>query len=74
MSFRVKRMKKYNHMFDIAFTVESDNLPEDVTGREMFEGLMRRITRMIADNKNIDKEFAEACGLPADTFENVVVS
>lgn len=57
--------KKYNHAFDIAFEVKSDNEGEDVTREELFEGLLKRLASLM---KN-DDEILEACGLPFDTYE-----
>jgi len=56
---------KYNHAFDIAFEVISDNKGEDVTEEELFEGLMNRIKSL---RKN-EGEILEACGMPFDTYD-----
>jgi hypothetical protein len=56
---------KYNHAFDIAFEVISNNDGEHVTADELFEGLMYRVATL-AGNK---EELIEACGLPFDTYE-----
>lgn len=56
---------KYNHAFDIAFEVISDNEEEHVTKEELFEGLFNRISSLI---KNGD-EILEACGMPFDTYD-----
>lgn len=55
---------KYNHAFDIAFTVETDNDGEAVTAAELFAGLEARIAAL---RSNPD-EIIEACGLPFDTY------
>jgi hypothetical protein len=54
---------KYNHAFDIAFEVKTDNEGEDVTADELRRGLRNRINFMS------DDEIIEACGLPFDTYE-----
>jgi len=61
-----KSEKKYNHAFDIAFELESDNDGERVTASELMAGLLRRVADLI---QNPD-EIIEACGLPFDTYEN----
>ena len=57
--------KKYNHAFDIAFEVESDNEGKDVTREELFEGLLKRLASLIIN----EDEIVEACGMPFDTYE-----
>lgn len=56
--------KKYNHAFDIAFEVESDNDGEHVTESELIAGLLKRVANLI----NSPGEIIEACGLPFDTY------
>lgn len=55
-------MPKYNHAFDIAFEVKTDNDGEHVTADELRNGLKNRL------NNLSDDELIEACGLPFDTF------
>jgi hypothetical protein len=57
-------MSKFNHLFDIAFSVisEKEN-PDTITGRELRDALLVRIASMD------DSEFVEACGYLSDTFE-----
>ena len=65
-------MKKYNHAFTIAFTVNSDarcdrdNDKYFPTREEMFAGIKKRI----ADLENSSFEIFEATGYPFDTYEN----
>jgi hypothetical protein len=59
-------MAKYNHAFDIAFEVESDNEGDNVTAKELRDGLRKRLEGMS------DEEIVEACGLPFDTYENEI--
>ena len=61
----IPKIKRYNHAYTIAFSVESDSRDEDVTAAEMIAGLERRI-------EDIRKtgEIKEACGASYDTFEN----
>ncbi len=56
--------KKYNHVFTIAFSVESNNDGESVSKEELMEGLLKRV-KEIKDTGEIE----EACGVPVDTFE-----
>jgi len=56
-------MKKYNHMFDVAFTVNSDK--EDwvnITLEELMEGLIKRLPDLYHDG-------AEVFGF-CDTIDN----
>jgi hypothetical protein len=57
-------MSKFNHLFDIAFSVisEKEN-PDTITGRELRDALLVRIASMD------DSEFVEACEYLSDTFE-----
>jgi hypothetical protein len=60
------KVKKYNHAFDIAFEVISeDPTGENVTTEELFSGLQKRMH----DLKKSGDEIIEACGLPFDTYE-----
>lgn len=56
---------KYNHAFDIAFEVKSDNTGENVTAQELMDNLKKRVKYF----ENNMSELFEACGLPYDTFE-----
>lgn len=58
---------KYNHAFDIAFSVETDNEGDKVTADELKAGLAQRLANLLASD---DVEIIEACGLPFDTYEN----
>ena len=43
-------MKKYNHMFDIAFTVNSEKSDwESITLEELIEGLIRTLPSLYED-------------------------
>jgi hypothetical protein len=55
---------KYNHAFDIAFEVLSNNDSENVTAAELRRGLLLRLANMD------DAEIVEACGAPFDTTED----
>ena len=63
-SLPAERKGKYNHAFDIAFEVVTDNEGKNVKGAELRAGLVRRL--LITP----DDELEEACGLPHDSFEN----
>jgi hypothetical protein len=59
-------MKKYNHLFTLAFSVNSDRDKEaPVDPAEIMEAICLRV---IDIEKN--GEWDEAIGLPADTYEN----
>ena len=49
-------MKKYNHTFDFAFSLETDEEAENVAGRDLKAALLRRAMNMP------EVEFTEACG------------
>jgi len=57
------RKGKFNHAFDIAFEVVSDNDTDNVTGTELRAGILRRLLL------TSDKELEEACGKAFDSFE-----
>ena len=37
---------KYNHMYDVAFSIESNNEEEDVTVDELIEGVEKRLVQL----------------------------
>ena len=58
-------MSKYNHAFDIAFSITSeDPTGEDVTAEQMLDALISRAKTAYANG-----ELLEAIGLPFDTYE-----
>ena len=59
---------KYNHAFDIAFTVVTENEGDKVTGAEMLRGIRERVASLIDEDPTLEV-FVEACGLPFDTYE-----
>lgn len=59
--------KKFNHAFTIAFSIDSDNDGENVTNKELLQGLINRVNDIIGEE---DCDLTEACGLPFDTYEN----
>ena len=56
---------KYNHAYSICFTVDSDNTDENITAKELLEGLSRRFKDLIGS-----EEILEAVGKSFDTYEN----
>jgi hypothetical protein len=57
-------MTKYNHMFDVAFSLESNDCEaEDVTPSMLRAALLKRIILLDAEN-----EWSHACGL-CDSYE-----
>ena len=41
---------KYNHMYDVAFSIESNNEEEEVTVDELIKGLEKRIIQLKHEN------------------------
>ncbi len=37
---------KYNHMYDVAFTIETNNRESDVTVEELIEGVEKRLVQL----------------------------
>lgn len=60
-----KIMKKYNHAFTMAFSLNSNNTGDEVTEKELIRALKRRVRELESAGEAI-----EACGLPYDTYEN----
>tara|TARA_R100000234_G_C4883364_1_gene128333 strand:- start:271 stop:477 length:207 start_codon:yes stop_codon:yes gene_type:complete len=55
---------KQNHMFDVAFTVESTNNAEDVTNEEILKALAKRWASLCQELKDdLLKPYGEAFGL-----------
>ena len=63
----IRTLPKYNHAFTIAFSIESDNDGENVTAKELKDGLFKKAQEFLTSD---DIEILEACGLPYDTYEN----
>lgn len=60
-------MKKYNHMYTLAFEVVNESPDgENTTDEEIVTALLRRIASIMDGSGASD--FAEACGLPDNTF------
>jgi hypothetical protein len=57
-------MPKYNHLFAIAFGVDSDHESDGVTAAELREALDKRIRELRSDD-----EVLEACSDCGDTIE-----
>jgi hypothetical protein len=56
---------KYNHAFDIAFSIVSDHpTGEDVTAEQVREALIQRVHTAYSSG-----ELLEAIGAPFDTYE-----
>jgi hypothetical protein len=61
-------MKKYNHAFALAFSINSDHPDgDDITGEEFTAAVQRRVDDI---NSSGDLEWSEAVGIPYDTYEN----
>jgi len=59
-------VKRYNHAFTLAFSLETDNEGDKVTEEELLQAIKKRIR----DLEKVEGEIIEACGLPFDTYEN----
>ena len=58
-------MTKYNHAFDIAFSITSEHpTGEDITAEQAFNALIERARKAYASG-----ELLEAMGAPFDTYE-----
>ena len=61
-------MKKYNHAFAVAFSIDSDHpYGGDITGEQFTAAVQKRIDEI---NSSGDPEWFEAVGVPYDTYEN----
>ena len=59
-------MKKYNHQYTLAFSVDTNRHAEEHTNaHEIMAAVLKRITDI---HENC--EWDEAIGLPSDTYEN----
>ena len=56
---------RYNHAFDITFSLENENENGEATTEELIEALERRIKEL----KENPEEIIEACGYPFDTYQ-----
>ena len=61
-------MKKYNHAYTVGFCIESDNTEENVTEKELLEGLAKKLADMINDHSILDNaecfdsfDFSKTC-------------
>jgi hypothetical protein len=60
---------KQNHMFDVAFTVESTNNAEDVTNEEILKALAKRWASLCQEFKDdLHKPYGEAFGY-SDSYD-----
>ena len=57
---------RYNHAYTVAFSIESDNTGENVTPKELIEGLRRRLRELESGGDDL---VVEACGMPYDSYE-----
>jgi len=58
-------MKKYNHAFDIAFSIVSAHPSgEDITAEQALDAIIERVKKAYASG-----ELLEAMGAPFDTYE-----
>ena len=56
--------KLYNHAYEIAFSINTDNLPSKVTAQELIAGLRARLAEFEGDPDYIH----EAVGRPFDSY------
>ena len=60
---------KQNHMFDVAFAVESTNKAEDVTNEEILKALAKRWASLCQEFKDdLHKPYGEAFGY-SDSYD-----
>lgn len=57
--------KKFNHAFQIAFSVDTDNPADNVTKEELLKALKNKVDEIEATG-----EILEAVGAPYDSYEN----
>ncbi len=57
-------MKRFNHAFTIAFSVETENEGDKVTKEELMKGLRLKMEEIVKEDN-----MTECCGLPYDTYE-----
>lgn len=57
--------KKFNHIFTIAFSVDTDNDGENVTKEELMDSLRAKVSELEQTG-----EIEDMVGLPIETFEN----
>lgn len=64
-------MPKFNHMYTIAFTVDSFRKDaEDVTAAMLTAAILKRVSEIIVPQpNNPTPEIIEACGGPDDTYQ-----
>lgn len=60
------RVKRYNHAYTIAFSIDTDHEDKDVTADELLEGLENRLKNL----RQHKAEILEAVGAAFDTYEN----
>jgi len=63
---REKGFKKYNHAYTVAFSIDTDHEPDEVTVDELLEGMYRRVDQLA----HCRQEVQESCGPPYDTYAN----
>ena len=57
--------KKYNHAYTIAFSLDTDHEPDDVTAQELLVALLNKVSNIIEEENII-----ECAGMPFDSFDN----
>ena len=57
------KQKKYDHVFAVNFSLQSNNDGDHVTRNELLTALEKRFHHLLAN----DDEIIEACGLPLET-------
>ena len=65
-----KPAKKYNHLFDMAFSVESEfERGDDVPAGDLLVGLMQRVADIAREMRESQFEFREWAGNCGDSYE-----
>lgn len=62
-------MKRYNHMFSVSFSLETENEDQFVTPQELMDALKRRVRDLQGTMSQEFPEIIEAVGAANDTYE-----
>ena len=60
---------KYNHVFNISFSLENESPQGETTNAELYQAIMRRLITLTAQANPRIENLVEACGTPEDTYK-----